>query len=74
MRCAPCPIFLDTTLMPVWHKAVIIRGVYRGRGKKPHGRGRGRGRAKPKEDVNDNQEQFLPDESSSSSDEENTKG
>ena len=74
MRSAPAPIFLDTSLMPVWHKAVVIRGVYRGRGRKPCGRGRGRGRAKPKEDVTDDQEQILPDDSSSSSDEQNTKG
>ena len=74
MRSAPSPIFLDTSFMPVWHKAVVIRGVYRGRGRKPRGRGRGRGRAKPKEDVTDDQEQILPDDSSSSSDEQNTKG
>ena len=60
--------------MPVWHKAVVIRGVYRGRGKKPRGRGRGRGASKPIEHVDDNKEQFLPDDSSSSSEEEKTKG
>ena len=74
MRSAPAPIFLDTSLMPVWHKAVVIRGVYRGRGRKPRGRSRGRGRSKPKEDIEDNQELILPDDSSSSSEEENTKG
>ena len=74
MRSAPAPIFLDTSLMPVWHKAVVIRGVYRGRGKRPRGGGRGRGRSKPKENVDGNQNLILPDDSSSSSEEENTKG
>ena len=74
MRSAPLPIFLDTSYIPVWHKAVVIRGVYRGRGKKPRGRGRGRGRGNPKDDVKDDQQLILPDDSSSSSDEENPKG
>ena len=74
MHSAPSPIFLDTSNMPVWHKAVIIRGVYRGRGRMSHGRGRGRGRGKPKDDVKDDQQQILPDDSSSSSNEENAKG
>ena len=74
MRSAPPPIFLDTSTMPVWHKSVVIRGVYRGRGRRSRGRGRGRGCAKPTSNVNDEQANILPDDSSSSSDEENAKG
>ena len=74
MHSAPLPIFLDTSTMTVWHKSVVIRGVYRGRGRRSHGQGRGRGRAKPTSNVNNKQANILPDDSSSSSDEENAKG
>ena len=73
MRSAPSPIFLDTSFLPVWHKSVVIRGVYRGKGRKSCGRGKGCGLGKPKAD-DDNEQQILPDDSSSSSAEDNTKG
>ena len=64
--------YVETSGLTEWRKSVVIRGVYNERG---HGgrRGCGRGRARTARatKVNETEETYLPDDSSSSESETN---
>ena len=73
MTNAPEAVFyVETSGLTEWRKSVVIRGVYNecGRGGR---RGRGRGRASTvcATKVNESEETYLPDDSSSSESETN---
>ena len=64
--------YIETSGLREWRKSVVIRGVYSecGRGGR-RGHGRGRGRTARAAKVNETEETYLPDESSSSESETN---
>ena len=65
----PAMFYLNTQCIRYWQKSVVIRGVYNKRGS---GRGRGRGRGTTAHAVKDVEPEnlILPDESTSSEEEE----
>ena len=70
---APEAVFyVETSGLTEWRKSVVIRGVYnqRGRGGR-HCRGRGRASTARATKVNETEETYLPDDSSSSESETN---
>ena len=64
--------YVETSGLTEWRKSVVIRGVYnqRGRGGR-HACGRGRTRTVRATKVNETEETYLPDDSSSSESETN---
>ena len=64
--------YVETSGLTEWRKSVVIRGVYNqcGRGGR-HGRGQGRARTACATKVNETEETYLPDDSSSSESETN---
>ena len=70
---APEAVFyVETSGLTEWRKSVVIRGVYNqcGRGGR-HCRGQGRARTVCATKVNETEEMYLPDDSSSSESETN---
>ena len=65
--------YVETSGLTEWRKSVVIRGVYNecGRGGR-HGRGRGRASTAHATKVNESEETYLPDDSSSSESETNS--
>ena len=64
--------YVETSGLTEWRKSVVIRGVYNecGHGGR-RGRGRGRARTACATKVNETEEMYLPDDSSSSESETN---
>ena len=64
--------YVETSGLTEWRKSVVIRGVYneRGRGRR-RGHGWGRARTARATKVNETEETYLPDDSSSSESETN---
>ena len=70
---APEAVFyVETSGLTEWRKSIVIRGVYNqcGRGGR-HCHGRGRASTVPATKVNETEETYLPDDSSSSESETN---
>ena len=64
--------YVETSGVTEWRKSVVIRGVYNECGRSGrHGRGWGRARTACATKVNENEETYLPDDSSSSESETN---
>ena len=73
MTNAPEAVFyVETSGLTEWRKSLVIRGVYneRGRGGR-RGRGRGKASTARATKVNESEETYLPDDSSSSESETN---